>query len=369
MVVHAPFSESIRARIVWRVGVAALLAATLAVPLGIPLLTTREPGRLVCHEPALEWHCPDPSIPYDPTSEAPEVTYHLRNDGDHPVRILKVESSCGCSVPRVEPATIPPGGRARVDVDAKAIQIGYQDATIALLTDSSESPRVDLRLRIIGARRPPYLVHSFGELEFRPDVPDGRTRRVYASTFQATDEPVVHPRLSCDLPFVKIGVPAIVDEHPSLFPGAVERRFAYEIRLDDPPSSSRFSGTLLVQDPWDKKVSHSLRVHGSSVPALRASPSRLLVPIKDENRVQPTTATILVWSKDREENLAVTFEPPDDHPAEVTSVAGSEGGRAWRIELAIRLELPVDSEFIAIIRGGTTGHGIRVPVALRRAGP
>ncbi len=82
------------------------------------------------------------------------------------VRILSVTSGCGCAVPKFEPTSIEPEKSGVLEVDAKPPEMGEKTVEFALETDSKLTPTVTLHLRLIGMRRPPFLLRVQGDLAY-----------------------------------------------------------------------------------------------------------------------------------------------------------------------------------------------------------
>lgn len=347
-------------------GAGALTLFAGVAALGVRSLIVPGPGRIDCAEPFLEWRGPSTPEPLAPDGAA--ATFELVNTGGQPVRILKWESSCGCTVPRVEPTILRPGERGSVYVKAAPRQIGEQVSTITLTTDSPVDPTVALRLRVIGTRRPPYLAQTFGELVFRGVSPADQSHSVYATTVQPDDEATIAPRLDCDLPFVVIGPPSIVEEKPSPAPGVVERRFRYEVRLAGLSDGPRFAGTLRVIDPWDASRAENLRLHVEVLPVFRASPARLRFRVGGDGAA-PRPAKILVMSEEPAPDLVVESGDPESSPLELLSAAPSgDDQRLWTVEVGLKPGHFGDAESGLVIRRASAADRITIPVTIRREG-
>jgi hypothetical protein len=120
------------------------------------------PGNLRARIPQLVWRCPEGEKARPPFAGEAGATFQIENHGGQPVRILNVEKSCGCLDTQVQPQVIPPGGSATVVVHATPILVGQRTETVSLQTDSPLTPTVTLALKIVGSRRPPFLLRAEG---------------------------------------------------------------------------------------------------------------------------------------------------------------------------------------------------------------
>ena len=102
-------------------------------------------GRLVPRDSLLVWHGPS-----ELKKGQAKVQFVLDNPGQTAVRILSVESGCGCTIPSYDPEIIPPGGRGLINARAEYFPVGERRVPIAVNTDSAATPKVSLTLHLIG---------------------------------------------------------------------------------------------------------------------------------------------------------------------------------------------------------------------------
>jgi len=80
--------------------------------------------------------------------ESGEVSFVLRNNGDAPLRIIEVQTSCGCTVPRPlreGEKTLDPGEKVEIQAvfNSKG-RLGLQRKTITIITNDPVEPRIHL---------------------------------------------------------------------------------------------------------------------------------------------------------------------------------------------------------------------------------
>lgn len=197
--------------------------------------------------------------------------------GGTPVRIVDFETDCGCAVPSIEPRTIPPGGVAIVEVEATPLATGEKTVSVILKTDAAESPEVELRLRIVGGRKPPYLAQVGGDLGYISDFSRPEIRQFFVFTLELSDTAPSPPSATSDLPDLRISQASLLEEAPSVVAGVVTRKYQYEATYSGRPLEPNFVGEVLVIDPWDPDHSERLRVHGEVIPPLRVVPARVVL--------------------------------------------------------------------------------------------
>ena len=230
------------------------------------------PGRLVPKEETLTWRTPVESTDRTQGPGEAQARFHIDNVGGSPVRIIAVETSCGCATPTVRPGVIPPGKTGTVEVRAAPLQVGEKVATFTLKTDSKSTPEVVLRLHVIGSRRPPFFAQGGGDLSFGDGDSPAEGRKLYAFNVELKGTNPTPPLVTSELPFLKVGAAELIDERYAGEPGAVTRKYAYDAKLAPGHLTERFAGDLRVIDPWDPRHSEVVRVHCVAVPDLRAIP-------------------------------------------------------------------------------------------------
>ena len=68
--------------------------------------------------------------------------FTLRNDGDAPLRVLSISTSCTCTGATVDDATVPPGGSTVLRVAATAKRAGSSGASVTVATNDPATPRL-----------------------------------------------------------------------------------------------------------------------------------------------------------------------------------------------------------------------------------
>lgn len=156
------------------------------------------PGFLTCKNPLVVWVGPEDAGAALTTASA---QFQIKNPGGTSVRVMSVETSCGCAKPFVRPDVIPPGGQGSVAVDAVPLPSGERTAEITLSTDSPLTPTVELKLRMIGRRRPPFMVDARGDLTYVTDPSPTDIREIVVRTIEP-EQWEKHPILKSELPFL-----------------------------------------------------------------------------------------------------------------------------------------------------------------------
>jgi hypothetical protein len=231
-------------------------------------------GRLVPIDPLITWRGAPDQVGSAGSAEAEFV---LRNAGEAPIEILSVASGCGCAVPKVEPTHLEPGASTTVKVAANPPPVGERIVAITVHTNSPLTPDVPLHLRMVGSRRPPFLLSVLGDLAYREADISGTPREVVARTIE-TGPCEATPHLDSDLDFLSFRL-IEVKEEPYLDPGTTLRTYRFEVSLTGPPPARTFSGTVRVHDPWDQSLIKTIPAYRQEAPPVRVIPTHLSIEI------------------------------------------------------------------------------------------
>jgi hypothetical protein len=269
-------------------------------------------GSLTVQMPTLVWPPETPSG--TPLTTPPKTArFIINNTGGRPVRILSIESGCGCAKPKVEPATIAPGNSGRVIVDFKETSLNAGDRTIpiALFTDSPITHRVNMYLQLEDTRKPPFVFAFSGDLIYQnPRIED--TREVRIDTVELLTEKH-NPTVRSNLAFLRIDLKSIQDKKHPKQENTVVRSYVYTVSFASPPPMESFQGTVSAQDPFYLDRTLTLNVFGEITPAVRVTPARAILRIGSHISSNPE-AQFMVLSIKPLQDLRVMAEAGDASP-------------------------------------------------------
>jgi len=268
-----------------------------SIGFGVQAAKRRQPGVLVAVEDSLVWEGPA-EAGQDPPKMA-EATFRLRNTGGRPVHILEIISGCGCATPKVSTTTVAAGGETTVDVKALTFPVGEKVIRFAVETDSAVTKSVPLFLRVIGNRRPPFLMNVTGDLSYLGDGLSTNLRTVEVMTIEKKGDPHQVPKASCNLPFFEVETLDVV-EKPYVTAGTVQCSYRYRVRQNGEAPTDTFVGEFRAIDPWDDRQSARLPIQGEVRHAMRANPTAVTLAADDP------TASILVTTREACPGLTVS---------------------------------------------------------------
>lgn len=324
------------------------------------------PGRLVAKNPEALWMCPEQSKPEGLSDGVP--AFEIVNTGHAPVYIRGVETSCGCTEADVQPRTIAPGRNGFVKVKVTPIPVGERAVAISLLTDSPLTPNVNLSIRVVGSRHPPFLLAAYGDLTYLDDPSAEEPRELTAICVEIKGTPVKPPTLETELPFLSFGPPTI-DEQPYFDPRTVSRKYTFRATFgSSSPPKDLFSGEVWVTDPWDTQRRERILVSGRTIPALRVIPSRLIVRSRPAGG-GAVEVTLSVLTKEPVHDLRVGFEGKEPS-LEIKRVQLDEDGRRSVFSIRPMPERPIQGgEFaLRIHRASSPKERVIVPVLVQPGG-
>ncbi len=309
------------------------LVALAAFPTNrVPRLSS---GLLVPRQSTLTWESPNADGPV--VAEHAELHFLLDNPGRSRVKVLGIDTSCGCVKPVADPPDVKPGGTTKIVLKATTPSTGTRAMTLVVHTDSQVKPDVRLTARILVRRKPPFLYGVSGDLTFRGTFSPDLAGQILVVTFES-GAPTVEPKISTDLPFLEIGRAEVSDEPlraaeaPVVGRAVVARERKYKVGFKEPPPDPVFIGTIKVTDPFGKTASRSLNVLGQLDPsdAPRVVPRSLTLPKK-----KGTSGWFMVICNAPSQSVTCSVDEP--HRADFSINAGSDDSsrRIHKIEVVI----------------------------------
>ena len=289
---------------------------------------TPRPGELVVANNDLIIREPDSAAP---TAGVQGTRFRVTNVGGTPVRFTGLESSCGCTTPRAEPAVIDPGKSGSVEVTIRSIPVGQRAVTILAHTDSPIQPDLTLRATAIGSRKPPFLLRVAGELAFRGPF-SAQTPREFEVNLVAKAGDQENPVIEVRLPDAIVEGPTSITEQVYLDPGTILRSFRYQFRWKTEPATSPIAAELLVRDPWSRSTTMRLPIHWEIPPELAAIPARLLIRAADST-TGGCRGTVQLHAMTPTPDLTVEPEPAAAASIKVHRLTASADQREFTYEV------------------------------------
>lgn len=245
-----------------------------------------------------------------------------------------------------------------VEVQAIPSPSGERSAVIRLETDSTETPEIDLHLRMIGMRIPPYFIQVGGDLTYMGDftLEDPHTILVVAIE---PKEKTKQPILQTNLPFLKFGAPDI-KEKPHVAPGTFQREYRFPVTLSIMPPSGFFTGDVKVIDPWDGNHVETILVHGETWSPLRVDPPRIILSTPGDRQ------TFRIKTRDENPEFRVEGEN-NDNGLIVEPLKRGADAHSLSFEVRCRSEtnVPVGIHYLVARSTNDTLSPIVIPVMVK----
>ena len=203
------------------------------------------PGELVPTKNNMIWRT---SIDGHSHASFANLVFPIVNKGGRRVRVLSVESACGCAVPQVESTVLGPHQSGRVVVSARAPELGEKSVQITLNTDSLENPHLYLYFTLISEKRAPYILKVDGDVTFTGAFSHRDTREVRVDTIENAG-PAVRPTVTSSIAELAIAFRSM-SELPYIINGTLHRTYLYDIKLVSDAWASSKSGDIKVVSPW-----------------------------------------------------------------------------------------------------------------------
>ena len=173
-------------------------------------------------------------------------TFTCKNEGSEGLFISNVDSTCGCTVASVSQNTIPPGGKAEINVIFNTEgKNGAQDQTVYIHSNDPITPTV--QLQVSGMVKPSRLLYSPRSINFG-DIRPGQNISREISLPESEARHVEIQSVSSDSRFVTTAVATRADKK------------GYTVTVDLHPDNAplgELKGTvmMLTDHPKDPKVS------------------------------------------------------------------------------------------------------------------
>lgn len=107
---------------------------------------------LACIAPAafaqLAWKSKEQEVTATLGQKSISAIYVFQNKGQHPVNVLDVKTSCGCTTAKMAKKTYAPGEKGEIEAELTiGEQMGFQEKMITVLTDDPQLPNAVLILK------------------------------------------------------------------------------------------------------------------------------------------------------------------------------------------------------------------------------
>lgn len=279
------------------------------------------------------------------------------------MRILSVESGCGCTDARAEPKLVPPGEPCRILLTASPVQFGLKPVAIRVRTDSPETPLIELQLQIIGSRKPPFLQSAAGGVIFS-DPTAAQTESLTVSGVVPSETEDV-PLVSCELPYVRVEPIGNESRPEGTVPGIDFRVYRYRVTLDGNVPGN-FRGEIRVFDPWVEGRFLPVSIAGTMAPPIRVTPTRPTIRA-GASAASGQAATFVVVARDRELVPRISVAMEDGAAPLVIERGETQGGGFW---VPFRVRPPEEGtlkpgEYSARVTAGPDSEAVRVSIRVR----
>ena len=246
-----------------------------------------------------------------------KIEVPLWNRGGATVEITAVESGCGCTTPTVQPASIPPGGRAVLTAIGTPLSSGERSVAITVRTDSPPTPELRFSLKMISDRLPPFLLGVAGDFADIDGSSPHDSREFLVQTVEAGAAGKI-PLIQTDLPFLQI-MPLVITATPYDEAGLIQRSYRHQVDFRKRPPSGSFTGRIWAIDPW------TLVPGGGVLVSHRANDSITVVPptltIAPSSTDPVTRRFLAVMTATEAPNLVVRAEGEDSHLLRVSELS------------------------------------------------
>ncbi len=205
-----------------------------------------------------------------PGTEIAVQSMKIYNRGSAPLKISRVQTSCGCTTGEMENTLIPPGGESRliIRVDPKKIA-GFQTTKILTIHNTdpeNPNPTIDVTTTVAPELEVDPEVMDFGQ------IPMGQAFKHTLRVRQLQDAPleVSGAAFQRDLPFLKSSF-APVPESEWRTPGKHEYTVTVEVSADAP--AGELNELFIISSNVPRMPQFSMRLKGTIVGPFTFTPA------------------------------------------------------------------------------------------------
>lgn len=277
-------------------------------------------------------------IHHAPSARPTPTRLTLKNTGNQSVRILAVESTCGCTLPDFsEPVEIAGGEEHVLEVSGTPPGIGEKQAALTVRIDSQAQPA--LRVPVLLKGKPlevPYVSSLPERLELRTTRLEPLSHEF---TVRIVESPNAKPWLgtpTADAADCEIDRLDMTEEPGPA--GSVLRSYRFRLNAPAPPSDGtpqhrqvRFATSRPAQtEPRPMRVTYRF------VPAVRAVPEEIFVRLSDSR--ETVERTILFQAEDASQEITITSEESTVNWLEAGQIESLSGESALIGRMTIRVD-------------------------------
>jgi hypothetical protein len=218
----------------------------------------------------------------------------VRNTGNTPVKITRVDASCGCAAAGVPSRTLlPPGESAEIALSLSPPEYGESEQSVTIHSDSRGTPVVRVPVRLHGSEQKIPHLRSY-ERELRMVTARGsRAGRTLFSirAVEMDGAPLFVTGVRANGP----GCTAVVEPRPdvlNLAKGVINREYLVTVEAT-PAATGESAGTWwLTIDTTAGPQESAIRVTCDVPRLLRCVPDRLTIPADSAGEVRRFTAFV-----------------------------------------------------------------------------
>lgn len=200
-------------------------------------------GGLACAQAQLTWEKTEVELKPKPGEQEAVAQFKYTNNGDKPVRITNVKSSCGCTVPALKKNEVAPGESGEITATFKiGNRTGTQVKTVRVDTDHPSSATTNLVLKAV-----------------IPELVQVQPAFVWWASGEAPKPKTITVRAGKDVPITTIDVTSSNPEFTTkVEKGSAPGEFVIQVAPKD--TSRTLSATLTIKPDYPKVFYASARV-------------------------------------------------------------------------------------------------------------
>jgi hypothetical protein len=287
-------------------------------------------------------------------TQTAEHTFVLRNEGDQPLTIARVDVSCGCTTTQVQGSTIPPGGSTTLNAKINLMgRRGRQDKNIFIHSNDPAQPQYTLKMSGTVITEVDIVPPRLDFLDMKENQSVQREVRITNTTAK---------------PMKILKMDATGSAFTArLVPLDEGKTWRVAVETAPPLGGGLNRGTITLQTDNPKYPYLTIPVAVQVASDVIVVPNVIVLPYVPAEKPKPATVYLAVRSRTGKDFKITRVDTPSP---EVTVKTEALAPGSYKLEVGNILPTQaIHGRFVRIFTDSPTGREVNIPVQVYRQSP